>query len=312
MEIGDIKRWQWIVIGALIGVCLGFAWTSGEPSYDGRLGGQMEFERDLSRKHPTTHEPLVRNIVVHPVETDFQKKQVQAVTFQHLFEGAKTHKTYYQPQQFIAPVPYRPMFGLGLASSLPPNATIVDFLKAISAARKDAPVNFRYGWEGERPVAIGLWTAGTTAFVGGLWPTLLSLMLGAGLGGLREKKKKEEDYFDRFSHAPEAAKATGMAVASDEERQRLDDMNRRLEEQLKAAGVISDPDAPAEEDPEGKILAPGVRKLEGGKLETAPAMKTGDEDDEVEVKGEYYPVLIHHKKHHEEEAQQPATGEAKQ
>jgi hypothetical protein len=308
MGIDEIKRWQWIVIGLLVGLCLGFAWTSGEPTYDGRLSGQLEFERDLTRKHPKTNEPLLRNIVIHPVELDFQKKKVQVVTFQRLYEGAKSHKTYYQPQHFIAPVPYGQIMGLTQTSE--PYASVADFLKAFGKAR-GSTVSFRYGWESERPAAIALWTLGTTAVVGGLWPTFLSLMVGAGLGGHREKKKKE-DYFDRFSRAPEPARAAAAAAVSDAERQRLDDMNRRLEAQLQAAGVIVDPNAPAVEDPEGKILAGGVRKLEGGPLEMAPAAKTADEDDEIEVKGEYYPVLIHHKKHHEEEHQkEPAAGEAK-
>jgi hypothetical protein len=52
--IDEIKRWQWVVIGLIVGLCLGFAGTSGEPNYDGRLSGQLEFERDLLRKHPKT------------------------------------------------------------------------------------------------------------------------------------------------------------------------------------------------------------------------------------------------------------------
>jgi hypothetical protein len=313
MGIDEIKRWQWIVIGLIVGVCMGFAWTSGEPTYDGRLSGQLEFERDLLRKHPKTSEPVVRNIVIHPKETDFQKKTVQVVTFERLYEGAKTHKTYYQPQQFVAPVPYRQMVGL-VQAPLAANATVGDFLKAVGAnQRGSGAVGFRYGWESERPIAITLWTAGMAVLVGGVWPTLINLMVGAGFAGAREKKK-EEDYFARFSRAPEKARAPEPAgVVSDEERQRLDEMNRRLEAQLQAAGVIADPNAPDVEDPEGKILAPGVRKLEGGALELTPVAKTGDEDDEIEVKGEYYPVLIHHHKKHDEpeKQEQPAAGEAK-
>jgi len=303
MGIDEIKRWQWIVIGLIVGLCLGFAWTSGEPNYDGRLSGQLEFERDLLRKHPKTSEPLVRNIVIHPTELDFQNKTVQVVTFQRLYEGAKTHKTYYQPQHFVAQVPYVQMMS---NQSYP---SVGDSLKAVAQQTK-APVSFRYSWESERPTAISLWTVGTVAVVGGVWPTLINLMVGAGFAPKREKKKKE-DYFDRFSHGPEPAKAAAAAAVSDAERQRLDDMNRRLEEQLKAAGVISDPSLASEEDPEGKILAPSIRKLEGGALETAPAARRGDEDDEIEVKGEYYPVLIHHHKKHDEQQPQPAAEEAK-
>ena len=57
-----------------------------------------------------------------------------------------------------------------------------------------------------------------------------------------------------------------------------------------------------------------MRKLEGGPLQLTPAGKSAEEDDEIEVKGEYYPVLIHHHKKHDEGAEkqeQPTAGEAK-
>ena len=55
--------------------------------------------------------------------------------------------------------------------------------------------------------------------------------------------------------------------------------------------------AAAHEDPN---VANRIRKLEGGPLEQVAVPKNPDEEDEIEVKGEFYPVLIHHKKGHEE------------
>ena len=112
----------------------------------------------------------------------------------------------------------------------------------------------------------------------------------------KKVKAKKEDYFDRFSHAPDPAKA-GPRVVGDAERQRLDNMNRALEERLASAGVFDN-----ERDLETEAEEAAVRKLQGGPLEAAPVMKQPGDDDEIEVKGEYYPVLIHHKKGHADDA----------
>jgi hypothetical protein len=72
-------------------------------------------------------------------------------------------------------------------------------------------------------------------------------------------------------------------------------MNRALEERLASAGVFDQ-----ERDLETEEEEAEVRKLQGGPLEATAAMKTPEDDDEIEVKGEYYPVLIHHKKVHED------------
>ena len=70
-------------------------------------------------------------------------------------------------------------------------------------------------------------------------------------------------------------------------------MTDQLERDL-AAVATSHGDAPA--GAAGAATASSVRKLDGGPVEAAPAMKKPEDDDEIEVKGEYYPVLIHHKK----------------
>jgi hypothetical protein len=294
MDITDIKRWQWAVLGIIAGLALGYVWSSGEPVGAGRKVSQLDFERDLTRKDPKSGEPVLQKIVVHPQTTDYHGKKVQPVTFLRQMRGAKDGKVYKVWAQLIAPVPYKPQSGprgTGATGKSADAFAVADYLKNV--AQQNNAVRFRYGWESVRPVAMTAWTVGALVVVGGLWPTLLNVLVGAGLGGQREKKKKE-DYFARFSHAPDPAKAARPAV-SDAERDRLAAMNARIEEQLKAAGVLTDPSD--REDPEGKILAP-VRKLEGGELQPVAPMRKPEDDDEIEVKGEYYPVLIHHHKKH--------------
>ena len=297
MDISDIKRWQWALVGILAGLALGYAWSSGDPAGDGRKISQIDFERDLIRKDPKSNEPVLEKIVVHPAVLDYQKQTVQPVTFLRTMRGGKDGKSYKVWAQFVAPVPYQPQFnGAGAAPVAGKTFTVSDYLAAVS---KQAPeVRYRFGWESQKPVAMAAWTVGSVLLVGGIWPTLLNLLIGAGLGAKREQKK--EDYFARFSSTPEPAKAAARAAMSDAERDRLDEMNRRLEADLASEGL-----GMTSVGAERPATPNDVRKLEGGPVEAAPALKRGDEDDEIEVKGVYYPVLIHHKKK-KDEAHDPA------
>lgn len=288
MDIADIKRWQWIIIGIVAGLGLGWVWSGMEPSESGgRQISQMDFERDVARKYE--NQPMIRNIVIQPATTDYAGKMVQPVSFQRMQIGQKSKKIYYVPAQFIAMVPYKPM--MNAPASMTAKFTLSDYLANIQ--KRNDSVRYAYGWWKEKPATIAIWTIGSVAVIGGVWPTFLSLIVGAGLGGSREKKKKE-DYFDRFSHHREPEKA-GAKVVGDAEHQRLDDMNRALEQRLASAGMFDQ-----ERDLETEAEEAEVRKLQAGPLEVAQAVKKPGDDDEIEVKGEFYPVLIHHKKGHSE------------
>jgi len=287
MGIEDVKRWQWILVGLLIGFGMGWVWSGTEAGTSGRLISQFNFERELTGVEPNTRKPLIVDIVIGPVTTDYQNKSVQPVSLKRLQQGARSGKIIYTDAEFIASVPYKPTFnGAGVGGA---NYTVKDYLEGV--AKRNPAVKYRYGWYEERPAAIAMWTIGATVIIGGIWPTLLNMMVGAGLGGVREKKAKEEDYFSRFSHEAEPEKAKAALAVSEADRDRLDDMNEALERDLAGAGIATTTDTP-----EGAAAAAEVRKLEGGPLEVAPAMKKPGDDDEIEVKGEYYPVLIHHHK----------------
>ena len=286
MEIADIKRWQWILIGLIAGLGLGWVWSGLDPSdSSGRQVSQDDFERDVARQYEK--QPLIKDVVIQPVTTDYAGKKVQPVTFKKMQIGQKTKKVYYVPAQFIATVPYTPRFNA--PATMSPQFKLSDYLAHVK--RNNASVSYAYGWWQEKPATIAIWTLGAVALIGGVWPTFINLLVG-NAPRVKKVKAKKEDYFDRFSHAPDPAKA-GARVVGDAERQRLDDMNRALEQRLATAGVFD-----KERDLETEEEEAAVRKLQGGPLETAPAMQRPGDDDEIEVKGEFYPVLIHHKKGH--------------
>ena len=83
---------------------------------------------------------------------------------------------------------------------------------------------------------VAIWGGGAVLLIGGVWPTLLSVMIGAGLG--RPKSEKKDDYdLDRFSRsAPEeAAKPSARTVSADDQ-EKLRKLRETLERNLAAAG----------------------------------------------------------------------------
>jgi hypothetical protein len=309
MGIEDLKRWHWVVVGALVGVALSYAWVSmGMETDTIRSVDEGVFENELLMQDSQSNQPLISGIVIRPVEKAFkgtsQEHDVNVVTYKRLAKD-KQGRIGWLDRRLVAKVPYKPANpGRILDSS---NLTIQTYLQQI--ARQNNQVRYNYGWWLEPKKAMVLGCIGGMVLIGGVWPTLLNVMLGAGFGRQRdpeeEARKQAKSGFDwgslvrRAKSAQPVAAHAGASVAGQRE---LEGVAAAYEKNLAGSGV-GHTDTPLAAEPNSRL----VRKLEGGPLEEAkPLAKPGD-DDEIEVKGEYYPVLIHHKKHHEE---QPATGEA--
>jgi hypothetical protein len=118
--------------------------------------------------------------------------------------------------------------------------------------------------------------------IGGVWPSVISLMVGAGLGFQGEEKGPEYD-LERFKAEAEAKKAAGH-VATPQELAHLRELEEELEKKLAAqrAGL------PMPEDEEA--VPAGTKKLDGGPLEAFVENKPAEEHD---YKGEFYPVDRH-------------------
>ena len=53
MEIQNIKRWQWMIIGAVVGLGMAYMWTVNGSDAEGMTGGNIdEFERDVMFQDP--------------------------------------------------------------------------------------------------------------------------------------------------------------------------------------------------------------------------------------------------------------------
>jgi hypothetical protein len=284
--IEDIKRWHSIELGALIGVALAYAWNSVGTSVEGyRAVDNMRFEQELTLKDNETGQPLIKSIVIHPAEDAFDGK-VNIVTYKRLAKD-KQGRVGWLDKRVIAKIPYNG------------SPSIADYLKNQS-------IKFNNGWWLQPRWAMTIGCVGGMVLLGGIWPSLLNVMLGAGLGRKRDPEEEERkkqaakaggfDWGSLLRKGKKAEPAHAHASASAGDQRELHDVAAAYERNLGSTGASHSGNA-------ATAVAEGpVRKLEGGALEEAKPMPKPGDDDEIEVKGEYYPVLIHHKKQHDADA----------
>ena len=294
MEIENLKRWHWIAAGIVVGLALAYVWSSVEPNR-GRRGSADDLFRYAAMKDPKSGRPIVSAVVVHPAEQG-PHGMVNVVTYQKWMNDAKSKKAVSVNHWFVAEIPFVPPGQR--PDGVAPNFTISDQLKEV---QKRAPqLAIKSGWWTTTPATFAIWTLGSIVVIGGLWPTLLNVIVGAGYGHPRRAAEKkldaDEAYLARFKGDGKGEPAKAMKpVVSAEEHERLRAMTEQLESKLGGLGNVPAANAQAGQ----ATTASPVRKLDGGPLELTPVASQAD-DDEIEVKGEYYPVLIHHKKHHDE------------
>jgi hypothetical protein len=292
MEIENLKRWHWIAAGIVVGLALAYVWSSVEPER-GRRGSADDLFRNAALKDPKTGRAIVSSVVVHPPE-EGPHGMVNVVTYKKWMNDAKSKKTVSANYWFVAEIPFVPPGQR--PDGVAPNFTISDQLKDVQKRAPQLAVSS--AWWTTRPATFAIWTLGSVVVIGGLWPTLLNVIVGAGYGHPRRAEKKmdaDEAYLARFKGdgKREPAKPTKPLVTA-AEHERLREMTEQLESKLGGLGNV-----PASQAGAGATSESPVRKLDGGPLELTPIANQAD-DDEIEVKGEYYPVLIHHKKHHDE------------
>jgi hypothetical protein len=158
--------------------------------------------------------------------------------------------------------------------------SIADFLS--DAAKLGYTVSFSYRWMEIPKYVYPVWIFGSFVVIGLIWPTLLRMMIGQGLG--RERTQG----FDLRGYKPSPTPAAvGAAGPTAEDQQRLVDLEANMLASLKAQQAGKAP-APAAE----AAAPPQVAKLSGA---AAPASTPAPapEPEEKSYEGEYYPVDRH-------------------
>lgn len=292
MRIEDLKRWHWIVIGAIAGLLLGFVYSGLEPAKPGRSISQDDFRglaTRLSQSEATKDQPLVRNVVVYPPEMGAYGKPVHLVRLEWLHhEQGKPGSYAYMPAHMNAEVPF-------VRNGSNPQNSVIDFLA--QAKQQNPKLDYRMAWERNPTTLYAMTTIGGVVLIGGVWPTLVGLLVGAGLGRAPDPKAGYDlDRFGKFD-AKDEAEALGVVnekkTVSEDEKAELDAMVRKLEQSVGGGGVSgasAASDSPHQHEP--------IRQLSNKPLETAtPVARTPEE--EKEFAGEYYPVA--RPKHHEKD-----------
>jgi hypothetical protein len=297
MGLEQLSRWHWIIIGAIFGMVFGYAVALSGDSIDGvQSASQSDFERDVGFDDPASKLPLISGIVIHPKQySTVTGGDADLVTYQRLMVDANG-KNWWGDRYFVARIPFTPALRRGAPAD--PSMTFQKFMEGITKERPS--VRYHYGWWLQPSNAVMTGAALGIVAVGLIWPTLLNLMLGAGLG------RKHDDGFSGFSlwnykpsRGTQSPKSRAIVTAADQAR--LEQVASSYERGLMATATAGGARAP------GHAAAPAeVRKLNTQPTEEVKIQQPG-EDDDIELKGQYYPVMIHHKKGEKKDGHGPET-----
>jgi len=272
-HIQDLKRWHWVLIAIGVGLALSYVWSSVEWDENLPTIGQRDFEAGLVVKFP--QQGHLDNVTVMP--------PVQGGMYKIVAEQVRNTKTPgvvdLRPVAFVAESPYKAGQWRGEGESFP---NVIEYLKSVKQNEPD--VSWKYAWYKQTWAIYALWTGASILLIGGVWPSIVSLMVGAGLGFKKEDKGPEYD-LARFK-GEEQKKPGARPETTAADMQHLHELEDELEKKLAAqrAGM------PIPEDETVGAGANGsgqVRKLDGGPLESAGPQGPGEEH---EYKGEFYPV----------------------
>jgi prepilin-type N-terminal cleavage/methylation domain-containing protein/prepilin-type processing-associated H-X9-DG protein len=250
MGIEQVRRWQWMLIGALAGLMLGWAIDSAPPRRDPVLRPPLTAEQFAQRI--TQQRDTINGVTVHP-EQDGKQLVIGNVRDWYGWRGFALY----------APVPF----------------TTNDGVRAdhVRALLDRAGVEHAYAWWKASWVTITAGSIGGVIVIGGIWPIVLGLLIGAGFG--RQKPVEETFDLSRFSGESEQKPAV-----SAEEAAAAATRLRELEQQLKINLTGSTSDAPTVSI---EPVAAAPTKLDAGPLQAvAPAAAEEDKD----YRGEFYPV----------------------
>lgn len=315
MHVEDLKRWHWIAISLVIGLGLAYVYSGvaaeGGPSTR-RTMGPGEFFRQVGRvakdKAGETL-PMVRNVRIYPpVEGKNLVTLEELIITTDRATGARSAE--YQPRQFVAEIP----FTLTRQAPQNPNWTVRDELER--RQKTNPAVQFRYVAVAAAPYVYGICLAGSFMLIGVIWPTLLGRLQYGGYGAppRTAAERAADDKYNLSKARSGSAHTAAPAAKKGPSQADLDQLHAvTARYQQNVAGMAAAGGGASSQTHSGLAVAEppksaaAQRNWDAKPAEPiAPAARRPEDEDEVEVKGEYYPVLIHHKKPHDPE--KPARG----
>jgi len=269
MNVQDFKRWHWIAVSVVVGLLLSYVWSSVEWDENLPTIGQRDFESGLVTQFPQAGH-LERVTVMPPEEGKYKivAEQVRNTKTAGVIE--------LRPVAYMADTPYKAGAWRGNDESYP---NVMEYLKSTKA--QNAEVDYKFAWWRQKWATYLLWTGASVLLIGGVWPVVVSLMVGAGFGLKREDEGPEYD-LARFKAEQEAKGAHHEPTPAElaHLRELEDELDKKLAAQRAGLPMPEDEPEPAQ----------GTKKLDGGPLEAAKIQQQNEEHD---YKGEFYPVDRH-------------------
>src|SRR5688500_2452129 len=199
--IEDVKRWQWALLGILVGAALAYSQNEFADDTPGRTMDGYTFASHLRRTpFPNGNKaplPWVDNIVVFPKSDGAYWVRAQLLTPTDKPRVMK-YKTHWLTDW--SGVPTSPWGGRGRTprpttarlttqptttqpatqSTVRQDVSVLTFLDLSSA--QFPHVTYRVAWWTSPQNRMIIYSAAGLILVGGVWPTLIALLTGAGFG----------------------------------------------------------------------------------------------------------------------------------
>jgi len=288
MRIERIRRWQWILISLAVGWIMGQLQQLPREDWRSAYGQDMtqrDFERGLQREYNGVRH--FRDLVVYPDRIQLPggvSKPIHIVAGLY-FDGRPRVKdgkeqAEWRPRCFVTEVPYK-----ALGPTTQPAAaafTVVDYLKSLKG------VGFRYAWWRDPRWAVRLWTAASLVLIGGIWPTLVNLMVYGSVWRPRESKG-----VDLSQVKPTTAEAAPQPSITEKDLAETDRLSAQLEAQLAASPSDPVSSTNVQNQP------PPIRDLSAAPLVPAAPETEKDQKDFGQDKDDFYPTELktHTEKH---------------
>src|SRR5256886_9807561 len=220
MRVEDLKRWQWAIVGLILG--LGFSFWLGLTGPERAMADRStlstsEFEKLLLLRTDSGTPALSH---IRPYRMPDGSYWLSADWFVRRRAEPAAH---YVPVKILAPTPYIPRQeppakkpdanfrgyskeSLALLSQPPvvldiskidPKFTVVDYLALVK--QKVPDVDFSTRWWDQEPLRSGVFGLGGMVLFGGLCPLLVDLLVKLGLGKRSEKPIEPEYDLSRFT-----------------------------------------------------------------------------------------------------------------
>ena len=284
MQIEDFKRWHWVLISLVLGGLMAFSWNLSSPDEksDGKGTSALEFVGNIGRQKTGNGYSWIRQVVIYPPEdkpdpvsgktgkanyvvcsmltpipppSDLDSESVDQLRDRAKAAGVANAEKMEKPQllgsiranpkykysivHFTADIPFK----VGNIQAKSDTYSIREYLADTKRAFPD--VQYKYAWWSEHPAQYLLWMGGCVLLIGGVWPSFIGLMTGAGLG--RPKREKKEEYdLDRFgksANKPAKSAAPMKPGISDADAQQMRDLQEKLEQNVAGMAMTNAPGA---------------------------------------------------------------------